>query len=97
MIPFGKKCLSGKSYKNLSKSSLRRFSENFQSCEKRIDKNIYIKPGKEKGIVAVCTHFVVAAHLERLEVFSGYFGIFRHFYLSVFSSADQKIFLKRFL
>jgi hypothetical protein len=42
----------------------RRFSENFQSCEKKIDKNI--KPGKEKRIVAaVCTHFVVATHVER--------------------------------
>jgi hypothetical protein len=50
---------------NLMKIFLRRFSENFQSCEKRIDKNIYIKPGKEKGIVAVCTHFVVATHVER--------------------------------
>jgi hypothetical protein len=51
---------------NLIKIFLRRFSENFQSCEKRIDKiYINIKPGKEKGIVAVCTHFVVATHIER--------------------------------
>jgi hypothetical protein len=49
---------------NLIKIFLR-FSENFQSCEKRIDKNMYIKPGKEKGKVAVCTHFVVATHVER--------------------------------
>jgi hypothetical protein len=47
---------------NLIKIFLRRFSENFQSCEKRIDKNIY---QTWKGIVAVCTHFVVATQVER--------------------------------